>query len=73
MSEGNIARIDQVAVSTLPVPHLTARIYRGLDKIVVTVPSVHPAPARCGFRPGPAADGHGMPASFSARAIRATE
>jgi hypothetical protein len=26
---------------------------------------------RCGFRPGSAADGHGTPASFSARVIRA--
>ena len=43
------------------------------DKIVVTVPSVQPVPARCGFRPGSAADGLGTPASFNARAIRATE
>ena len=40
---------------------------------MVTVPSVHPAPERCGFLAGSAADGHGTPASFSARAIRATE
>ena len=39
----------------------------------MTVPSVHPVPGRCGFRSGSAADGHGTPASFSARAIRATE
>jgi hypothetical protein len=39
-----------------------------LDKIVVTVPSAHLVPARCGFRPGSAAGGHGSPASFSARA-----
>ena len=39
----------------------------------MTVRSVHPAPVRCGLRPGSAADGQGMPASFSARAIRATE
>ena len=39
----------------------------------MTVPSVHAAPVRCGFRPGSAADGHGIPASFSARAIRATD
>ncbi|HEY5016062.1 MAG TPA: hypothetical protein VII59_04710, partial [Streptosporangiaceae bacterium] len=47
-------------------------MYRGLDKIVDTVRSVHAAPLRCGLRPGSTADGHGMPASFSARAIRAT-
>jgi hypothetical protein len=35
-------------------------------------PSVHAVPGRCGFRAGSAADGHGTPASFSARAIRAT-
>jgi hypothetical protein len=39
----------------------------------VTAPSVQPAAARCGFLAGSAADGHGIPASFSARAIRATE
>ena len=48
-------------------------MYRGLDKIVVTVPSVHPVAVRCGFLAGSAADGHGNPASFNARAIRATE
>jgi hypothetical protein len=32
-----------------------------------------PAPLRCGLRSGSAADVHGTPASFSARAIRATE
>ena len=47
-------------------------VYRGFCTMVVTVPGVHPAPVRCGFRPGSAADGHGTPASFSARAIRAT-
>ena len=31
-----------------------------------------PCPAGAGFRAGSAADGHGIPASFSARAIRAT-
>ena len=41
--------------------------------MVVTVPSVHPAPVRCLLRPGSAADGHATPASFSALAIRATE
>jgi hypothetical protein len=29
-------------------------------------------PVRCGFRLGSAADGHGIPASFKARVIRAT-
>ena len=53
--------------------HTCRPVYRGLDKIVVTVPSVHPAPVRCRFRPGSADDGQGTPASFSARAIRATE
>jgi hypothetical protein len=37
------------------------------------MPSAHLVPVRCGFRPGSAADGHGTPASFSVRAIRATE
>ena len=36
-------------------------MYRGLDKIVDTVRSVHAAPLRCGLRPGSTADGHGMP------------
>ena len=36
-----------------------------------TVRSVHAAPVRCGFRPGSATDGHGIPASFRARVIRA--
>jgi hypothetical protein len=49
------------------------RLYRGFSRIAVTAPSVHPAPLRCGLRSGSAADGHGTPASFSARAIRATE
>jgi hypothetical protein len=40
---------------------------------VLTVPGVRPAAARCGFLAGPAADGHGAPASFKARAIRAAE
>ena len=39
--------------------------------MAATVPSIHPAPVRCWFRAGPAADGHGTPASFKARAIRA--
>jgi len=33
--------------------------------------NVHAAPERCGFRLGPAAEGHGTAASFSARVIRA--
>ena len=48
-------------------------VYRGFCKMVVTVPSGHPAPVRCLLRRGSAADGHGTPASFSALAIRATE
>jgi hypothetical protein len=47
-------------------------VYRGLDRIVDTVRSVHAAPVLCRLRPGSAADGRGTPASFSARAIRAT-
>jgi len=46
-------------------------VYRGLPRMVVTVPRVQPDPVRCGFLSGSAADGHGTPASFSARAIRA--
>ena len=53
--------------------HTCRPVYRGFSRIVVTVPSVQLAPVRCVFRPGSAADGHGTPASFSARAIRATE
>jgi hypothetical protein len=53
--------------------HTCRPVYRGFDKIVVTVPSVHPAAVRCGFLAGSAADGHGTPASFKARAIHATE
>ena len=53
--------------------HTCRPVYRGFSRMVVTVPSVHPAPVRCVLRPGSAADGHGTPASFSARAIRATE
>jgi hypothetical protein len=46
-------------------------VYRGLARIAATVRSVHPAPLRCGFRAGSAAEGHGTPASFKARVIRA--
>jgi hypothetical protein len=38
---------------------------------VVTAPSVQAVPLRWVLRPGSAADGHGTPASFNARAIRA--
>jgi hypothetical protein len=55
---------------TSPCPRLTSV---GVPRIVVTVPSVHPVPGRWGFRFGSDADGHGIPASFSARAIRAVE
>jgi len=51
--------------------HTWRPVYRGLPRIVVTVPRVHAVPVRCGFRAGSAADGHGTSASFSARAIRA--
>jgi hypothetical protein len=51
--------------------HTCRPVYRGLARIAATVRSVHPAPLRCGLRSGSAADGHGMPASFSARVIRA--
>ena len=53
--------------------HTWCPVYRGFCRMVVTVPSVHPVPGRCVFRPGSEADGHGTSASFSARAIRATE
>jgi len=53
--------------------HTCRPVYRGLARIAATVRSVHPVPARWGFRPGSAADGHGTPASFSARVIRAAE
>ena len=53
--------------------HTCRPVYRGLARIAATVRSVHPLPARCGFRPGSAADGHGTPASFRARVIRAAE
>ncbi len=53
--------------------HTWRPVYRGFSRIVVTVPSVQPAPVRCVLRPGSAADGHGTAASFKARAIRATE
>ena len=51
--------------------HTCRPVYRGFARIAATVRSVHAAPVRCGFRPGSAADGHGTPASFSARVIRA--
>ena len=51
--------------------HTCRPVYRGLARIAATVRSVHPAPFRCGFRAGSAADGHGTPASFKARVIRA--
>jgi len=53
--------------------HTCRPVYRGFSRIAVTAPSVQPAAVRCGFLAGSAADGHGIPASFSARAIRATE
>ena len=43
--------------------HTSRPVYRGFARIAATVRSVHPAPLRCGFRPGSAADGHGIPAS----------
>jgi len=46
-------------------------VYRGFARIAATVHSVHAFPLRCGFRFGSAADGHGIPASFRARVIRA--
>jgi hypothetical protein len=51
--------------------HTCRPVYRGLARIAATVRSVHPLPVRCGFRLGSAADGHGTPASFNARVIRA--
>ena len=45
--------------------------YSGFARITATVRSVHAAPERCGFRSGSTADGHGIPASFRARVIRA--
>jgi hypothetical protein len=51
--------------------HTCRPVYRGFANIAATVRSVHPAPERCGFRAGSAADGHGIPASFSARVILA--
>ena len=51
--------------------HTCRPVYRGFAKIAATVRSVHPAPERYGFRAGSAADGHGIPASFSARVILA--
>ena len=65
-----VGRVGQVEVSPLPVPHLPARI-PGFARIAATVRSVHAAPVRCGFRSGSAAHGHGTPASFRARVIRA--
>jgi hypothetical protein len=47
--------------------HTCRPVYRRFTRIVVTAPSVHPAPVRCALRPGSAADEHGTPASFSAR------
>jgi hypothetical protein len=52
--------------------HTCRPVYRGLARIAATVLSVHAVPLRCGLRLGSAADGHGIPASLSARVIRAT-
>ena len=51
--------------------HTCRPVYRKFARIAATVRSVQPVPVRCEFRPGSAADGHGIPASFSARVIRA--
>jgi hypothetical protein len=51
--------------------HTCRPVYRGLARIATAVLSVQAVPARCGFRSGSAADGHGTPASFRARVIRA--
>src|SRR5450755_42565 len=57
---------------------VTATVAYGLAQLQtggfphLRAPQAHAVPVRCGFRPGSAADGHGTPASFSARAIRAT-
>jgi hypothetical protein len=70
VAESGVGRVDQGRFSELPVPPLPARIPRvGQDR--ATVRSVHAVPVRRGFRPGSAADGHGIPASFSAQAMRA--
>ena len=44
-----------------------------MDRIDATVRTDQPEPTRCELRAGSAADGHGILASFKARAIRATE
>ena len=46
-------------------------MYGGFAGIAAPVRGVHPAPVRCGFRSGSAADGQGIPASFRARVFRA--
>jgi len=70
--QADVGRVGELQVGALPVPHLAAGVPR-VGQIDATVRTVHPAPVRCGFRAGSAADGHGMPVSFSARAIRATK
>jgi hypothetical protein len=70
--QADVGRVGEVLVSALPVPHLvpgvTGILQDGGDRA-----QRPPRAGRCGLRPGSEADGHGTSASFSARAIRATE
>ena len=68
--QADVRRVGQVLAGALPVPHLTAGVPRilqdGGDR------AQHPSRTRAVLVPGrAAADGHGTPASFKARAIRA--
>jgi hypothetical protein len=70
--EGGVGRVGQDQLGGLPVSHLPPGVARvGQDRRHRPQRPPHPTPLRCGFRPGSAADGHGIRASFSARAILA--
>ena len=68
---GDVGRVGQFGVGPLPVPHLPPGVPRVAQDRGDSAQRPRRAD-RCGFRAGSAADGHGTPASFSARAIRAT-
>ena len=69
--EPGVGRVDQDRLGRLPVPHLPARVPRVRQDRRDGPQRPRRVPARCGLRPGSAADGHGTPASFNARVIRA--
>jgi hypothetical protein len=70
MPQARVGRVGQVEFTALPVPYLPAGI-PGVRQYGGLCPKRPRRPGAVRFRPGSAADGHGVPASFKARVIRA--